>query len=81
MGKPYHSEIEKVPATISWALDQDVTELRKTLRREFNGHNLVAIGSGGSLVAAAFAAQLHEAVTGYLARASTPLEAISRPPT
>ena len=80
MGKPYHSELNKVPATIDWALDQNIDELRHTLIRKFGGHNLVAIGSGGSLVAAAFAAQLHEAATGRLARTATPLEAITRPP-
>ena len=44
------------------------------------GHNMVAIGSGGSLVAASFASLLHEAATGRLARAATPLEAITRSP-
>ena len=80
MGKPYHSELKKVPATIGWALDQNIDELRHTLLRKFGGHNLVTIGSGGSFVAAAFAALLHEAVTGRLARAATPLEAIARSP-
>ena len=80
MGKPYHSELNKIPTTISWALDQDIDDLRHTLLRKFGGHNLVAVGSGGSLVAAAFAALLHEAATGRLARAATPLEAITRSP-
>lgn len=70
-----------MPATINWALEQDVSGLRHTLLEELSAHNLVAIGSGGSLVAAAFAAMLHEEVTGHLARSSTPLEAISRPRT
>ncbi len=80
MGKPYHSELNKIPATINWALEQDIRDLRHTLLRKFGGLNLVAVGSGGSLVAATFAALLHETATGRLARASTPLEAITRSP-
>ena len=79
MGRPYASELRRIPETIDWALGQDIAALRRTLLRDFGGHNLVAIGSGGSLVAATFAALLHEAVTGCLARAATPLEAITRP--
>ena len=80
MGRPYRTELTRIPATIDWALREDVRGLRTTLLRELGGHNLVAIGSGGSLVAASFAALLHEAVTGRLARAATPLEAITRAP-
>ena len=81
MGKPYQDELRQISATIQWALEQDVTELRRTLLRELGAYNLVSIGSGGSLVAASFAAMLHELVTGRLARAATPLEAITRPST
>ena len=81
MGKPYQSELEKIPATIHWAFDQDVSSLQQTLLREFASRNLVAVGSGGSFVAATFATLLHEAATGRLARASTPLEASMRPAT
>ncbi len=80
MGRPYLDELTRLPATISWALQEDVTALRATLLRELGGHNLVAIGSGGSLTAAWFAALLHETVTGRLARAATPLEAVTRAP-
>ena len=81
MGKPYRSELNQIPTTIQWALEQDVTQLRDTLLREFGSRNLIAVGSGGSLVAAEYAALLHEAVTGWLARPVTPLEAITRPST
>lgn len=81
MGKPYQRELDNVPATIRWALAQDVASLRHTLLREFAPRNLIAVGSGGSLVAATFAAMLHEATTGRLARATTPLEASTRPVT
>ena len=81
MGKPYRSELNQIPTTIQWALEQDVTQLRDTLVRGFGSRNLIAIGSGGSLVAAAFAALLHEAATGRMARPVTPLEAMTRPST
>ncbi len=80
MVRKYPSELRRIPDTIEWAFDQDVTRLSHTLLREFRTHNLIAVGSGGSQVAAAFAALLHETVTGRLARATTPLEAISRHP-
>ena len=80
MGRKYSTELARIPKTIEWALDQDVAQLRHTLLREFGSRNLVAVGSGGSLVAAAFAALLHETFTGRLARATTPLESINRHP-
>ena len=81
MGKPYRSELNQIPTTIQWALEQDVTQLRYTLLREFGSRNLIAVGSGGSFVAATYASLLHEAATGRLARPVTPLEAITRPST
>ncbi len=38
---------------------------------------LLTVGSGGSLTAAQYAARLHEFYTGQIARAVTPLEAVS----
>ena len=81
MGKAYQSELKQIPATVKWALEQDISDLRQTLLGEFAGYNLLAVGSGGSLVAATFAAMLHESVTGRLARTATPLEATNRPST
>ena len=78
MGKPYQSELNLIPATIEWALKQDISTLRHSLLHELGPHNLIAIGSGGSLVAAEFAALLHETATGHLARSASPLEATVR---
>ena len=78
MGRPYQSELAQIPTTIDWALKQDISGLRHTLLYELGPYNLVAVGSGGSLVAAEFAALLHETVTGHLARSATPLEATFR---
>ncbi len=80
MGRSYQGELGRISATIEWALSQDITTLRGALHRQLGAHNLVAIGSGGSFTAAAFAALLYEAATGRLARAATPVEAISRSP-
>ena len=66
MGKPYQSELELIPTTVDWALQQDISALRHTLLRELGPRSLIAIGSGGSLVAAEFAALLHETATGLL---------------
>ena len=62
-------------------MKQDISDLRQTLLGEFGRYNLLAVGSGGSLVSATFAALLHESVTGRLARSATPLEAMTRPST
>ena len=78
MGKPYQRELELIPATIEWALRQDISTLRHTLLLRLAPHNLITIGSGGSLVAAEFAALLHETTSGHLARSATPLEATVR---
>ncbi len=78
MGKPFQRELDLIPATIEWALGQDTSSLRHTLLRELGPHNLITIGSGGSLVAAEFAALLHETTSGRLARSATPLEATVR---
>ena len=80
MGRRYQSELRSITATIDWANKQEIASLRHTLLRDIGRFNLVAIGSGGSLVAAAFAAMLHEEVTGRLARFTTPLEAMIRKP-
>lgn len=70
--------MKRLSATIDWALGQNTDALSRTLLGDMGSYNLVAVGSGGSLVAAAFAALLHETTAGRLARASTPLEATSR---
>ncbi len=80
MGRPYASELNRIQATIDWAMAQDVFALAQTLR-DLGAHDLLSVGSGGSFAAASYAALLHEARTGRLARATTPLEAITGPAT
>lgn len=74
MGKPFNSELEILPCTVEWAEKQDVTSLSKFLFAEDKQIPLVCIGSGGSLSACHFAAQLYQRRNGVLAEAMTPLQ-------
>ena len=74
MGKPFNSELEKLQDTIKWAERQDVTHLAKFLFADDKRVPLVCIGSGGSLSACHFAAQLSQHRNGVLAEAMTPLQ-------
>ena len=74
MGKPFNSELEKLQDTIRWAERQDVTRLAKFLFADEKRVPLVCIGSGGSLSACHFAAQLSQQRNGVLAEAMTPLQ-------
>lgn len=74
MGKPFNSELEKLQDTIRWAERQDVTRLAKFLFADDKRVPLVCVGSGGSLSACHFAAQLSQQRNGVLAEAMTPLQ-------
>lgn len=78
MGRPYAKELSLLPATYTWALNADLTMLESaidTIRRR----PLILVGSGGSLGACAFAAQLQEQNARLPARAMTPLEFVRHP--
>lgn len=74
MGKPFNSELEKLHDTIRWAEEQDVSILSEFLFVENKQTPLVCIGSGGSLSACHYAAQLYQQRNGVLAQAMTPLQ-------
>jgi fructoselysine-6-P-deglycase FrlB-like protein len=74
MGRPFASELAELKTTYAWAISHDVGPLRELLRGASGP--LLAVGSGGSLTAASYAAFLHEETHGYLARAATPLDAV-----
>lgn len=78
MGKPYFTEMGKLAETFSWALNYDITRLRKTVQGA-SSCPLLAIGSGGSLTAAHALTTLHRTFTGRIATVATPLEAITEP--
>ena len=63
-----------MPSTVKWAAKQDVTCLSKYLFEENKQTPLVCIGSGGSLSACHYAAQLYQQRNGVLAQAMTPLQ-------
>jgi len=73
LGKPYQSEVSNLAKTFEWARSQCVEELAKSFR-EITGLPLIIVGSGGSLAACHFTAQLRQEFSGTLARAMTPLE-------
>ncbi len=74
MGKPFKEELKKLSETIRWAEQQDVMRLAQFLFAENKQIPLVCIGSGGSLSACHYAAQLYQQCNGVLAQAMTPLQ-------
>jgi phosphoheptose isomerase len=74
MGKPFKEELKKLAETIRWAEQQDVMRLAQFLFAENKQIPLVCIGSGGSLSACHYAAQLYQQCNGVLAQAMTPLQ-------
>ena len=73
MGKPYARELAALDSTYRQALADDPSRVAEAVASLAN-LALLAVGSGGSLSSARFAALVHEAFTGRLARATTPLE-------
>jgi HAD superfamily hydrolase (TIGR01484 family) len=69
----YESELRRLDQVYAEARHRDLGELPRLLERLI-GRPLIAIGSGGSLSVASFAAFLHELFGGAIARAATPLE-------
>ena len=76
VGRPYATELAELPQTYRWAMKVDIGPLVTGLRHAAS-LPLVAIGSGGSLTVAEFAASLHRDVTGHPAIAQTPLDAVA----
>ena len=74
MGKPFKGELKMLSETIRWAEQQDVTRLARFLFAENKQIPLVCIGSGGSLSACHYAAQLYQQCNGVMAKAMSPLQ-------
>lgn len=70
MGKPYQKELEQLPDTHAWAMKQKPYGLARFIDAA-KFMPMYAVGSGGSLTAAAFAAMLHR-WTAHPARYLTP---------
>jgi hypothetical protein len=73
LGKPYQSELSRVSETFRWANTQPVDGLAKSLC-SIGQTPLIVVGSGGSLAACHYTAQLRQQYAGVLAKAMTPLE-------
>jgi hydroxymethylpyrimidine pyrophosphatase-like HAD family hydrolase len=78
MGKAYTEEMRQLPETMHWAASQPVELLRRAVQL-YCDRGLLAVGSGGSFTAAAFAAELHLRVFGRPSQAVTPLEVAQLP--
>ena len=74
MGKPFKGELKMLSETIRWAEQQDVTRLARFLFADNKQIPLVCIGSGGSLSACHYAAQLYQQCNGVMAQAMSPLQ-------
>lgn len=74
----FENQLNRLSDTYREALSHSIEDLRAVLS-ELSNRELITIGSGGSLTTALFMAELHERMTGRLARALTPLEFISKP--
>ena len=79
MTRSYNDEIQDLRRTKEWVADCDTRGLLRSLGSTFGPFNLIAVGAGGSHAAAVFAAMLHESEMLRLARAATPLSAVSQP--
>jgi HAD superfamily hydrolase (TIGR01484 family) len=75
MGKPFENELAMISDTVSWAYAEELSSLQNAIST-LMPYPLLVIGSGGSLSGAHFVAQVHEQVTGNMAKAITPLEFI-----
>jgi hypothetical protein len=76
MGRPYKSELQRLPHTYRWALSLECASLKERIDG-LASYPLIAIGSGGSQSTATLVADLHQTRFGQVARADTPLSARS----
>lgn len=72
MGRPFHSELEKINDTFQWAINQSVEPIVGEIL-DHKKKPLFIVGSGGSLSACHYLAGLYQA-HGMMAKAITPLE-------
>jgi hypothetical protein len=74
VGRPYSRDLAALPQTYTWALSVETPALVRAIGAA-SGYPLIYVGSGGSLSAASFGAQLHARMAMKVSRAATPLEA------
>ena len=76
LGRSFAVELQELPATYRWAMKAEIRSLTAAIRGCLNVP-LVAVGSGGSLTVAEFAAKLHRDTMALPAFAETPLDAVA----
>lgn len=75
---PYEHELSQLTSTIEKATAADIASLKRAIAGASDA-SVIAVGSGGSFTVASLLCSLHEAYTGRVSRAVTPLELISNP--
>ena len=78
MGRPYEAELTKLHETYAWAHEVDVKALTQIVAH-LAPWPLVTVGSGGSLTAAHFVADLHQLHSGLISKPLTPLDVLAGP--
>ena len=73
----YLRELSKLDGAYEAALKMDIAPLAACVER-WVARPMLMVGSGGSFSVAAYAADLHERISGQLARAATPLDVMSK---
>jgi fructoselysine-6-P-deglycase FrlB-like protein/hydroxymethylpyrimidine pyrophosphatase-like HAD family hydrolase len=79
VNRSYRDELAGLPTAYSAALAVPNKEIER-LRDALTGAPAVFVGAGGALSCAKFGAEMHERLSGSMARAATPLEVASQPP-
>lgn len=75
---PYEEELAKLASTVDKAGMTDIAGLKAAIEGASEA-SIIAVGSGGSYTVASLLCSLHEAYTGRVSRAVTPLELICNP--
>lgn len=75
---PYEKELEQLQTTLNQSTVIDIDGLKAAISGASEA-SIIAVGSGGSYTVASLICSLHEAYTGRVSRAITPLELICNP--
>src|SRR5262245_40197811 len=74
----YEAELGKLGDTYAAGLGADIARLKSAIAGASEA-SIIGVGSGGSFTVASLLCNLHEAYTGRVSQASTPLEIICNP--
>jgi hydroxymethylpyrimidine pyrophosphatase-like HAD family hydrolase len=74
LGKPFELELGSISRTLRFAFSDAMPLSLQNMVNSLYPLPILVVGSGGSLTAAHFIAQVHEKMTGNMARAVSPLE-------